>query len=240
MWFVIAEKHVAKPFVDIKLFSNSTYLGATVSNFILNAVAGVLIVSLNLMQLAAGASAATACYLTIGYAVAIVLLIRMGERLLRRFGARRPMVWGCLIVAVSIILLMSTNTMSGTYMVLAAIAYTLFGVGLAFYATPSTDAALGNLPMSQAGSGAGIYKMASSLGAAFGVAISSTIFTTLNMRLSPSSILDEVITFVGRQDNVVLRDSAFWALLFNLLCVLLAMEVIMLTVPKGKKAEAKA
>jgi len=240
VWFVIAEKHVAKPFVDIKLFSNSTYLGATVSNFILNAVAGVLIVSLNLMQLAAGASAATAGYLTIGYAVAIVLLIRMGERLLRCFGARRPMVWGCLIVAVSIILLMSTNTMSGTYMVLAAIAYTLFGVGLAFYATPSTDAALGNLPMSQAGSGAGIYKMASSLGAAFGVAISSTIFTTFNMRLSPSSILDEVITFVGRQDNVVLRDSAFWALLFNLLCVLPAMVVIMLTVPKGKKAEAKA
>lgn len=177
--------------------------------------------------------------MTIGNAVAIILLIRMGERLLRCFGPRRTMVWGCLIVCVSIVLLMNTNVMSDTYMVLAAIAYTLFGVGQAFYATPSTDAALGNLPMAQAGAGSGIYKMASSLGAAFGVAISSTIYTSLNMRVSLSSILDEVITFVGRQDNVVLRDSAFWALLFNLVCVLLAIVVIFLTVPKGKKVEVK-
>ena len=240
VWFVFAEKRATRPFVDINLFRNGTYLGATLSNFILNAVAGILIVSLNLMQMAAGASAATAGCLTIGYAVAIVLLIRMGERLLRRFGPRRPMVWGCLIVCVSIVLLMNTHVMSDTYMVLAAIAYTLFGVGLAFYATPSTDAALGNLPLAQAGAGAGIYKMASSLGAAFGVAISSTIYTSLNMRVSPSSMLDEVITFVGRQDNVVLRDSAFWALLFNLVCVLLAVVVIFLTVPKGKKVEVKS
>jgi DHA2 family multidrug resistance protein-like MFS transporter len=39
---------------------------------------------------------------------------------------------------------------------MASIAYCLFGVGLAFYATPSTDAALANLPAQQAGAGAGI------------------------------------------------------------------------------------
>jgi len=49
-----------------------------------------------------------------------------------------------------------------------------FGVGLAFYATSSTDAALATLPASQAGAGSGIYKMVSSLGAAFDVAISAT------------------------------------------------------------------
>jgi MFS transporter, DHA2 family, multidrug resistance protein len=55
-----------------------------------------------------------------------------------------------------------------------------FGLGLAFYATPSTDAALSNLPDDQAGSGSGLYKMASSLGASFGVAISAAIFTALS------------------------------------------------------------
>ena len=65
-------------------------------------------------------------------------------------------------------------------MVLAVIAFTLFGVGLGFYATPSTDAALSNLPDDQAGAGAGIYKMASSLGDAFGVAISAAVFTALS------------------------------------------------------------
>jgi len=61
------------------------------------------------------------------------------------------------------------------YRTVAVIGYALFGVGLAFYATPSTDAALSSLPMNQSGSGSGLYKTASSLGAALGVAISGAI-----------------------------------------------------------------
>ncbi len=83
-------------------------------------------------------------------------------------------------MAAAILLLMPTNLMLGTYSVLAVAAFSLFGIGLAFYATPSTDAALSNLPDDQAGSGSGIYKMASSLGASFGVAISAAIFTALS------------------------------------------------------------
>src|SRR3546814_12483234 len=77
----------------------------------------------------------------------------------RRFRPRKPMILGSLIVGGSILLLMSTNLMLGTYNILAIVAYTLFGLCLAFYATPSTDAALSNLPSDQAGSGSGIYKM---------------------------------------------------------------------------------
>jgi metal-dependent amidase/aminoacylase/carboxypeptidase family protein len=53
-------------------------------------------------------------------------------------------------------MLMPTNLLIGQYTMLAIAAYTLFGLGLAFYATPSTDAALPNLPDDQAGSGSGI------------------------------------------------------------------------------------
>ena len=74
---------------------------------------------------------------------------------------------------------------------------------------PSTDAALANLPMEQSGSGAGIYKMASSLGAALGVAVSGAIFTALG---SGSGIrwLEGVITFQGRVDNLALRERPRW------------------------------
>jgi MFS transporter, DHA2 family, multidrug resistance protein len=122
------------------------------------------------------------------------------------------------------------------YRILAIVAYTLFGVGLAFYATPSTDAALSSLPPAQAGSGAGIYKMASSLGAAFGVAISAAIFTAL--AASPASVnwLEGVVTFQGRQDNLAIREAAIIALAFNVFMVLVAIMAIMLTVPKEKRA----
>ena len=163
--FFRVESRARNPFVDFKLFRNPTFTGATVSNLLLNGVAGMLIVSMMLLQIGGQLSAQQAGMLTLGYAIAIVAFIRVGEKLLQRFGARKPMIWGSLIVGLSIATLMPTNTYLGTYKLLAIASYTLFGLGLAFYATPSTDAALSNLPDDQAGSGSGIYKMASSLGA---------------------------------------------------------------------------
>lgn len=221
-------------FIDFKLFKNTTYTGATISNFLLNGVAGMLIVSLMLLQIGGNLSAQTAGLLTIGYAVAIVLFIRIGEKLMQRFGRRKPMLWGCYIVGISILLLLPTHLLTETYQLLAVVSYTLFGIGLAFYATPSTDAALSNLPDSQAGAGSGIYKMASSLGAALGVAISAGIFTGLSAVDTPSGLLDNVVTFLGRQDNIAIREAATMALLFNLLMVVLAIVAIMLTVPKNE------
>ena len=89
-------------------------------------------------------------------------------------------------------------------------------------------------PTTQAGSGSGIYKMASSLGAAFGVAISAAIFTAL-CGADSTRWLEGVITFQGRQDNVGIREAAIIALLFNVVMVAGAIASIMLTVPNGKE-----
>lgn len=232
--FVRTEFHSANAFVDFRLFKNRTYAGATLSNLLLNAVAGILIVAMSLVQVAGGMSAQAAGVLTLGYAISIVAFIRVGEKLLQRFGPRKPMLWGSAIVGVSILLLMPTNVLLGTYKVLAIIAFTLFGIGLAFYATPSTAAALANLPDDQAGSGSGIYKMASSLGASFGVAISATIFTALSAGTATANWIAGLITFVGRQNNVGLREAAFFAFGANFLIVVAAIASIVLTVPRGR------
>lgn len=224
-------------FVDFTLFRNMTYTGATISNFLLNATAGILIVAMMLVQAGGGMTAQQAGLLTIGYAVAIVAFIRVGEKLLQRFGPRRPMIWGSLIVAAATLCLMPTNLMLGTYRILAIIGFTLFGLGLAFYATPSTDAALSALPDDKAGSGSGIYKMASSLGASFGVAISATIFTALSKSNSSVQWIEGVISYLGRQDNLAVRQAAFFALAVNLLMVVAAIISIMLTIPARKPGQ---
>ncbi len=231
--FFRTESKAPNAFVNFELFRNSTYTGATLSNLLLNGVAGMQLVSMTLVQLGGGLSAQEAGMLTLGYAIAIVAYIRVGERLLQKLGARAPMIWGSLIVGLSIALLMPTHLLLGEYKVLAVVAYTLFGVGLAFYATPSTDAALSSLPDDQAGSGSGIYKMASSLGASFGVAISAAIFTALRAGDEPFHWLSGMLTFSGRQDNLALREAAVVALGFNLLMVAAAIASIVLTVPKG-------
>ncbi len=224
-------------FVQFHLFKNLTYTGATISNLLLNATAGIIMVAMLLLQQGGSMTAQKAGLLTIGYAITILAFIRVGEKMLQRFGPRKPMLWGSYIVGLSIVLLMPTHLMLDTYTILAVIAFALFGLGLAFYATPSTDAALSNLPEDQAGAGAGIYKMASSLGASFGVAISSTIYTAIAGSNDSVRWVEGVITFVGNQANLASREAAFFALLANLLMLLAAILSIMITVPKGKPTE---
>jgi DHA2 family multidrug resistance protein-like MFS transporter len=227
-------------FVNFELFRNMTYTGATISNFLLNATAGILIVAMMLVQVGGGMTAQGAGFLTIGYAIAIVAFIRVGEKLLQRFGPRRPMIWGSLIVGAAIVCLLPTNLTLGTYKILAVVGFTLFGLGLAFYATPSTDAALSALPDDQAGSGAGIYKMASSLGASFGVAISATVFTALSGSTHSVAWIEGVISYLGRQDNLAVREAAFFALAINLLMVVAAIVSIMVTIPTRKRSESES
>jgi DHA2 family multidrug resistance protein-like MFS transporter len=235
--FYKIESNNPNAFVQFGLFKNLTFTGATVSNLLLNATAGIIMITMLVLQEGGEMSAQRAGLLTIGYAITIMAFIRVGEKLLQRFGPRKPMLWGSYIVAVSILLLMPTNLMLGPYTVLAIISFSLFGLGLAFYATPSTDAALSNLPEDQGGAGAGIYKMASSLGAALGVAISGAIFNALGATGTGVRWLEGVITFEGRQDNLAIREAAMVALGFNLLLVAVAIVSILLTIPAGRREQ---
>ncbi|WP_245723637.1 hypothetical protein [Paramicrobacterium humi] len=178
-----------------------TFSGATLSNFLLNGAAGTLIVSLGLVQIAAGMSSLQSGLLTLGYLVAILATIRVGEKLLQRFGPKRPMIWGSAIA----------------------------GIGLGFYATPSTDAALANVPDDQAGAAAGIYKMASSLGNAIGVTISAALYVAAQA-VNPDLIRSWGL-FIGNQENVALRFGGAVGVLFNLFMVVVAIIAIMVTVP---------
>ncbi len=219
-------------FFDFNLFKNKTFSAAVICNFLLNATAGILIVALTLMQRAAFYTPQEAGLLTLGYAIAVIVFIRVGEKLLQRFGARKPMMWGSLIVAAAIILLMQTHTMTGIYQILAIIGFTLFGLGLAFFATPATDAALSNLPAEQSGAGAGIFKMASSIGSGLGVAISAGVFTAIVSAGKPVSWLPDI--FVGRQDNLIIRQAAMIALSVCLLFAVVSFLVAMYQIPHKK------
>lgn len=228
--FLKVEAGRADGFVDLTLFKNRTYAGATLSNFLLNGAAGTLLVALALVQQGAGLSSFQAGLLTFGYLVAILGTIRVGEKLLQRLGARRPMLMGCAITAAGILLTTFTFLRARPYMIVAFVGFTLFGVGLGFYATPSTDAALSNVPGDKAGAASGIYKMASSLGAALGVAISAAVFTAVSGLENQSGPLSDL--YLGRTDNINIRFAAAIALLFNVLMVVVAIIAIAQTVPR--------
>jgi DHA2 family multidrug resistance protein-like MFS transporter len=152
-------------------------------------------------------------------------------------GARKPMLYGCIITAVGILLTCCTFLLAQTYMIVAFIGFTLFGIGLGFYATPSTDAALSNVPQAKAGSASGLYKMASSLGAALGVAISAALFTALSGSTSQAPFSE---LFLGRTNNITMRFAAVVGLLFNVALAVIAAISVGITVPKDDPRETKA
>lgn len=89
------------------------------------------------------------------------------------------MIWGALITTVGVAMMGLTFLPDLAYTIVVFIGFALFGLGLGIYATPSTDTSVTNAPPEKIGEAAGIYKMASSLGSAFGVAISVTVYGSI-------------------------------------------------------------
>lgn len=113
--------------------------------------------------------------MTLGYLVTVLAMIRVGEKLLQRYGARLPMMIGPVFTAVGILLISCTFLDKSTYIVTVFFSNVLFGFGLGCYATPSTDTAVVNAPENKVGVASGIYKMGSSLGGAMGIAVTASL-----------------------------------------------------------------
>jgi MFS transporter, DHA2 family, multidrug resistance protein len=174
--FVKVERSKEHALIDFSLFKNKPYTGATVSNFLLNAIAGTLVVANTYVQVGRGFTSFQSGMLSIGYLVAVLAMIRVGEKILQRVGAKAPMIWGAIITTVGVGVMGLTFLPGFTYTVVVFIGFALFGLGLGIYATPSTDTAVTNAPSNKVGEASGLYKMASSLGGSFGVAISAAVY----------------------------------------------------------------
>lgn len=212
----------AKPnaFIDLSLFKNRYFTGATLSNFLLNAVAGTLIVANTYVQVARGFSSFQSGLLSVGYLVAVLSMIRVGEKLLQKIGPRKPMVLAACLVAFGISLMLLTFLPNGIYSIIVFIGFTIYGVGLGIYATPSTDTAVDNVPAAKAGEASGIYKMASTLGGSFGLAISVAVYGAFEKS--------------GNFDA-----AAIAGLLANATFAILALLAITLIIPKKKRVKTK-
>lgn len=212
--FVKVERNKHNALLDFKLFRSKPYAGAAASNFLLNAVAGTLIVANTYAQVGRGFTAFQSGMLSLGYLVAVLAMIRVGEKILQRVGARKPMQWGASITTAGIAMMGLTFFPDLTYTVVVFVGFCLFGFGLGIYATPSTDTSVSNAPFDKVGQAAGVYKIASSLGGAFGVAISAAVYGAF-------------------AESTNLAAAATAGILVNVAFGLLAILAIITLIPRG-------
>ena len=162
--------------IDFALFRNRAYSAAVLSNFLLNGAIGTMMIASIWLQQGHHLSPLESGMMTLGYLVTVLAMIRVGEKLLQRYGARLPMMIGPVFTAVGILLISCTFLDKSTYIVTVFFSNVLFGFGLGCYATPSTDTAVVNAPENKVGVASGIYKMGSSLGGAMGIAVTASLF----------------------------------------------------------------
>ena len=215
IFFLIYEKKLQNPLIDFGLFKHKGYSGAVISNFALNAVAGTLIVANTYFQQGLGFTSNQSGMMSITYLITVLVMIRVGEKIMQKLGAKRPMLYGSLLNAAGMLLIALTFLPTGIYVVSSVIGYLLFGLGLGMYATPSTDTAVTSAPDNKVGTASGIYKMASSLGNAFVIAISGTIYAVVS-------------------ESVNLQVGAMAGIGFNILLGLIAFVTVLFLVPKSQ------
>lgn len=175
--FIPNELRHRAPIADLRLFKIRVFTGAVAANFLLNSLIGILFVVQTYLQKGRGLTPIQAALLTLGYAVTVVTLIRVGEKLGIKSGPRLPMVLGALCFVVMAGLLCLTFIQSNVaYFVLVFVGLAFQGIGLGMFATPATGAAVNSAPGDKAGVASGIFKMGSSLGGAFGIAIHLAIY----------------------------------------------------------------
>jgi DHA2 family multidrug resistance protein-like MFS transporter len=174
--FYFYERGKSYQFIDFKLFKSKEYTGSVVTNFLQNGIAGTIVVANTYMQVARGFSSFQTGLLTIGNVVALLLMIRVGEKMLQKQGAKRPMVQGIIIAALGMSCGALTFLPDLAYIIIVFIGFLIAGIGIGMYATPSIDTSLVTVQKGKVGKGSGIYKMASSLGYSFGIAISTAVY----------------------------------------------------------------
>ncbi|MFK3710257.1 MFS transporter [Leclercia adecarboxylata] len=196
--------------IDFALFKNRAYSAAVFSNFMLNGCIGTMMITSIWLQQGHHLTPLQTGMMTLGYLVTVLAMIRVGEKLLQRYGARLPMMTGPVLTALGITFISCTFLSKEIYIVTVFFSNVLFGLGLGCYATPSTDTAVMNAPENKVGVASGIYKMGSSLGGAMGIAVTASLYALL-LPLGTASAAQYALLF----NSAICLGSAVvtWALL---------------------------
>lgn len=175
--FFKVERVKKVPFIDLDLFKNRPYIGAVLANFLLNTGVGVIALLNMYVQSGLKLTAFQAGLLTLPYLISLLLVIRLGEKSIKRFGAKRAMIIGPIFTGLGVLMFSLTFFDTTLYVVVALIGAICFGGGTGLFATPALSTAVSMTPPEKVGVASGIFKMGSTLGGAFGIAIMTSIFT---------------------------------------------------------------
>lgn len=208
--WVIVETRVRDPLVDLSLFRLRPYDGALAANLTMNlAYAGLSYLLVLWLQNARGYSPVVAGLLMLPATIGIFAFIPLGSRLDARYGGRRPVLIGLVVMSAGLLVLGLLS--ADSTMLLLAVALVIVGLGLGLLSTPISNTAVGDVPAALAGTAAGVFKMSSMVGGALGVAILSALAHGFGVADKQQAFTDAGMNSadIAQADQALVNSSSF-------------------------------
>ncbi|MFY1676362.1 MULTISPECIES: MFS transporter [unclassified Streptomyces] len=202
--FVLSQRVVAEPLMDLVLFSYPAFRGSLTANGVMNAVfTGVAFLLALYLQDVLGYSVLGAGLLLLPPTVTILLFIPVGGWIESRIGPRAPVAWGLVLLGAGILI---TGWLGrGAGLVVVLVGQSVAGTGLGMLSVPMSRALVAGAPARLAGSASGVFKESSMLGGAFGVAV----FAAVQRYFEDDEAVDVAMAAgLSEEDALTLANSA--------------------------------
>src|SRR3954469_7219464 len=176
--FVLWERRVEEPMLDVRLFANARFSAASVNvTLVFFALFGFIFLATQYLQFVLGYSAFDAGLRTLPFAFALMVMAPMSSKTVQWFGTKRVVVAGMLLFAAGLVVASTSTVTTGYPRVM--IAMVLMGAGMGLSVAPATESIMGALPLHQAGVGSAVNDTSREVGGALGVAIVGSMLSSL-------------------------------------------------------------
>jgi Na+/melibiose symporter-like transporter len=168
--FAAWERRVAQPMLDMSVFRNARFSGASASiTFVYFALMGVMYFMTTYLQSVLGHSALEAGFLFLPIAAGLVASAKSAVKLTAKLGTKVVVASGLAVVSGALVLV--TGFDLGTSDGALCVTLGLMGLGMGLAIAPATESIMGSLPREKAGIGSAMNDVVREVGGTLGIAV---------------------------------------------------------------------
>ena len=173
--FVVVERHVKSPMLDLSMFRRPPFAGSTFVAFVAYfGTFSIFFFTALYLQVVANASAYQTAVDFLPMAAGLIITSALTGPLVARIGPRWPMVIGCLLAGGGILLASAVLDPTVSFGTLGWV-LPIAGIGIGMLLVPATSVPLTVVPPERSGMAASATNTSREMGAVFGVAILGSI-----------------------------------------------------------------